>query len=152
WHFLSRLRTGGGSRNGSASRTPPLIEGPRDMIRMNSSTNRNVMWKGGTTPLYLLRAVLAALNQGRISEAIDQFDDNFTFNDRALGLEFADKARLREFFEKSRELFPDTTVQVVSTYESGDTAFAEWRLTATWPTYYGSVPLQLPMSLPGASI
>ena len=66
--------------------------------------------------------------------------------------EFSEKERLREFFEKSRELFPDTAVPVVSLSESADTAFAKWRLTATWPTYYGSVPLQLPISLPGASI
>ena len=81
-----------------------------------------------------------------------QFDENFTFNDRALGLEFVDKERLREFFEKSRQLFPDTAVEVITVYEVGDTAFSEWRLTATWPTYYVSVPLQLPISLRGASI
>src|SRR5215469_2366388 len=124
----------------------------KDTTRMNSTMKSRANWTGLNAPQYLLRAVLAALSQGRISEAVDQFDDNFTFNDRALGLEFEDKKRLREFFEKSRELFPDTAVEVISAYESGDTAFSEWRLTATWPTYYVSVPLQLPISLLGASI
>jgi ketosteroid isomerase-like protein len=120
---------------------------------MNPSTDRNVRWAAGaTTPRQLLRTVLEALGQGRIAEAVDQFDDHFTFNDRALGLQFADKERLREFFKKSRELFPDTAVRVVSTYESGDTAFAEWNLTATRPGYHRSVPLQMPIALSGASI
>lgn len=110
------------------------------------------MLTGATTPQHVLRAVLAALNQGRIADAVEQFDDDFTFHDRALGLQLAEKGRLREFFAKSRELFPDTVVQVASSHESGDTAFAEWRLTATWPTYYVAVPVQLPISLSGASI
>jgi len=122
------------------------------MTRVKPGMNGTTIWKGVTAPQYLLRAVLAALSQGRISEAVDQFDDTFTFNDRALGLEFAHKDRLRQFFKKTRELFPDAAVHVVSTYESGDTAFAEWTLRATWPTYYGPVPLQLPISMPGASI
>lgn len=124
----------------------------KDMTGMNSTTKKKAIWTGVTHPQYLVRAVLAALSQGRISEALDQFDENFTFYDRALGLEFVDKERLREFFEKSRQLFPDTAVELIAAYESGDTAFSEWRLTATWPTYYGSVPLQLPISLRGASI
>jgi hypothetical protein len=124
----------------------------KDMTGMNVTANRSPITTEVTSPRYMLRAVLAAVSQGRISEAVDQFDDHFTYNDRALGLEFADKERLRRFFKKSRELFPDTGVEVVSTYETGDTAFAEWHLTATWPTYYGSVPLQLPVSLLGASI
>ena len=119
---------------------------------MNPSTSSKAMWTGVSSPQSLLRAVLTALSQGRISEAVDSFDANFTFNDRALGLEFADKERLSEFFKRSRELFPDAALEVVSTCESGDTAFAEWKLTATWPTYYGSVKIKLPISLRGASI
>jgi len=119
---------------------------------MIPSIDRNAMWTGATTPRYQLRAVLAALSKGRISEAVDQFGDRFTFNDRALGLEFADRERLTEYFKKSRELFPDTAVEVVSTYESGDTAFGEWKLTATRLGYYYSVPVRMPISLSGASI
>jgi hypothetical protein len=38
-----------------------------------------------------------------------------------LALEFTDKLRLTEFLEKSRELFPDTTLQVVSWLRTGIT-------------------------------
>jgi hypothetical protein len=44
-----------------------------------------------------LQSVLEALNQGRISQTVDQFDDDLTFNDHALGLDFTDKGRLTEF-------------------------------------------------------
>jgi hypothetical protein len=62
---------------------------------------------------------------------VAQFDDRFQFNDHALTLELTEKTHLTEFFEKSRELFPDTTLEVVSVMESEDHAVAEWRLTAT---------------------
>jgi ketosteroid isomerase-like protein len=119
---------------------------------MSVQTYGNAVSAHVATPKYLVRAVLAALSQGNISEAVDKFDNHFTFNDRALGLELAEKGRLTAFFKKSRELFPYAAIQVVSAYESGDSAFAEWKLTATWPTYYISVPVHLPISLSGASI
>jgi hypothetical protein len=68
----------------------------------------------------ILQSVLAALNEGKISQAVDQFDDHFTFNDRALDLAFTDKGRLIEFFQKTRELFPDTVLEVDSTFQCGD--------------------------------
>ena len=104
-----------------------------------------------STPKYTLQSVLTALNHGKISEAVDQFDDDFTFNDQALGLEFTDKGRLSEFFQKSRELFPDTVVEVISTFESGDHVIAEWKLTATQTISYW-IQLQVPISLLGVSI
>ena len=48
-------------------------------------------------------SVLAALNGGKFSKAVDQFDDHFRFIDHALGLEFTAKSRLIEFFYKARE-------------------------------------------------
>ena len=32
----------------------------------------------------ILQSVLAALNEGRVAEAVAQFDDHFTFTDHAL--------------------------------------------------------------------
>jgi hypothetical protein len=96
---------------------------------------------------------LAALNEGRISEVVAQFDDCFEFNDHALTLEFADKTRLTEFLEKSRELFPDTVLEVVSLMESGDHAVAEWKLTATQTVpFFGNTSYRLPISVFGATI
>jgi len=105
------------------------------------------------SPTRILQSVLGALNEGNISEAGDQFDDDFTFTDHALDLEFTEKARLIEFFQKSRELFPDTVVKVDSTLQCGDHAVAEWKLTAM-QTVPGSGPthFRFPISLRGTSI
>ena len=70
-----------------------------------------------SAPKRFLQSVLAALNEGKISKAVDQFDDHFTFTDHALDPEFTDKGRLVEFFQKTRELFPDTVVEVDSTFQ-----------------------------------
>jgi hypothetical protein len=119
---------------------------------MKPSLKSNDAMMDAHSPQHIVTSVLAALSKREISVAIDQFDEHFTFNDRALGLEFSDKGHLREYFVKVRELFPDTAIEVVSTFESGYSAFAEWKVTATRPTSYGSVQLRLPISLPGASI
>jgi ketosteroid isomerase-like protein len=104
----------------------------------------------GTT---ILQSVLAALNEGKISEAVDQFDERFTFTDHALDLKFTDKGRLIEFFQKTRELFPDTVLEVDSTFQCGNHAVAEWKLTATTQTLpYGSKRFRFPISLRGTSI
>jgi len=106
-----------------------------------------------SAPTRILQSVLVALNAGNISEAVDQFDDDFTFTDHALDLEFTTKERLIEFFQKSRELFPDTVVKVDSILQCGDHAVAEWKLTAT-QTVPGSGPthFRFPISLRGTSI
>ena len=89
----------------------------------------------------------------KISKAVDQFDDHFTFTDHALDLEFTDKSRLIEFFQKTRELFPDTVVEVDSTFQCGDYVIVEWKLTATQTApYYESGCFRVPISLRGTSI
>jgi steroid delta-isomerase-like uncharacterized protein len=104
----------------------------------------------GTT---ILQSVLAALNEGKISQAVDQFDEHFTFTDHALDLEFTDKGRLIEFFQKTRELFPDAVLEVNSTFQCGNHAVAEWKLTGTTQTVpYGSNRFRFPISLRGTSI
>src|SRR5215813_1213528 len=106
---------------------------------------------GVSAPKRILQSVLAALNDGKISKAVDQFDDHFTFTDHALDLEFTDKGRLVEFFQKSRELFPDTVVEVDSSFQCGDYVSAEWKLTGT-TVPYGSTRFRIPISLRGTSI
>ena len=118
---------------------------------MNTSIKSDTAVTAVSNPKYILQSVLTALSHGKISEAVDQFDDDFTFNDQALGLEFTDKGRLSEFFQKSRELSPDAVVEVISTFESGDHVIAEWKLTATQTVPY-LIQLQVPISLPGVSI
>ena len=103
-------------------------------------------------PQRILQSVLEALNQGKISQAVDQFDDDLTFNDHALGLDFTDKGRLTEFFEKCREFFPDAAVEVISIFECGDRVVAEWKLNATKTVPFGSTQFRKPISVRGTSI
>jgi ketosteroid isomerase-like protein len=103
-------------------------------------------------PLRTLQSALAALSKGRVREVVEQFADNFTFHDHALTLEFRDKSCLTDFFEKSRELFPDTRLEIVSLFEDGDRAIAQWKLSATQTVPYGSISYRFPISLHGATI
>jgi hypothetical protein len=103
-------------------------------------------------PQRVLQAALVALNDGRSSDVVAQFDDCFTFNDHGLALEFTDKGRLTEFLQKSRELFPDTALEIVSLLESDNHAIAEWKLTATQAIPYGYISYVLPISLHGSTI
>src|SRR5215472_6599641 len=119
---------------------------------MNTSIKSDTAVTAVSNPKYILQSVLTALSHGKISEAVDRFDDDFTFNDQALGLEFTDKGRLSEFFRKSHELFPDTVLEVISTFECGDHFIAEWKITATETAGYGSLHLRSPISFPGTSI
>jgi hypothetical protein len=119
---------------------------------MNTRINPDITVTGAGAPENILHSVLAALGNGRISEAVNDFDDHFIFRDRALGLEFADKGQLSEFFRKSRELFPDTVLEIATTFECGDHVIAEWKISATWRPLYGAHQLRIPFSFPGASI
>ena len=103
-------------------------------------------------PLRTLRSALTALSEGKVPAVVEQFADSFTFNDHALTLEFTDKPRLTDFFEKARELFPDTTLEIVSLLEDGDRAIAQWKLSATQTVPYGSISYRFPISLLGATI
>jgi len=101
---------------------------------------------------HILESALTALGDGRVSEVVEAFDDRFTFDDQALKLQFTDKERLSEFFRKGRELFPDTALEVISTFECGNHIVAEWKITAREIMPLGSMQLRLPISFQGASI
>jgi len=103
-------------------------------------------------PQRILQSVLEALNQGRTSQAVDQFDDDLTFHDHALGLDFTDKRRLTEFFEKCREYFPDAAVELNSMSECADRVVAEWKLNATETVPFGPIQFRKPISVRGTSI
>jgi steroid delta-isomerase-like uncharacterized protein len=104
------------------------------------------------TPVDVLQSVVTALNQRNISRAVDQFADDFAFNDYALDLQFTDKGHLTEFFQKACELFPDTVVELVSTFECGDYAIGEWKLRATHTEAFGSSSYRFPIVLRGSTI
>src|SRR5215470_608385 len=86
----------------------------------------------GQQPLAdILKSMLTYLSEGRITDFVARFQSPFKFTDHALNLQFREHQQLTEFLEKSRELFPDTMMEAVSVFQSGDTAIAEWKLRAT---------------------
>ena len=119
---------------------------------ISTSTERGNGFSRVVAPRGILQSVLEALSQGRISQAVDQFEDDLTFNDHALGLDFTDKGRLTQFFEKCREYFQDTAVEVNSIFECEDRVVAEWKLNATETVPFGSMQLRKPISVRGTSI
>ena len=106
-----------------------------------------------TTPARILQTALAAWRQGNFVAAANQFSDQFTFTDHALGLEFKDKGRLTEFLAKTRELFPDSERKANTIFSSGDRVISEWTLTATKaePILDGR-PRKVPISMQGISV
>ena len=104
-------------------------------------------------PEWALQTVLCAVRQGQIDEAVDQFSDQFTFNDHGLGLEFTDKRRLTDFFAKMRELYSDSLVLTDTICRSGDHEITEWTLRATlMEPFVNSLQRRVPITLRGASI
>lgn len=97
-------------------------------------------------------SVVISLNKGQISDAVDQFADQFTFADHALGLEFTQKEHLLEFFRKSRELQPDALTRVVSIFQAKETIAAEWELTAVEDESIGYFRRRLPISVQGVTV
>ena len=105
-----------------------------------------------TTPDHILQTALAAWRQGNFVAAANQFNDQFTFTDHALGLEFKDKGRLTEFLAKTRELFPDSERKANTIFSSGDRVISEWTLTATQTDPFLGVRLKVPICVQGISI
>ena len=108
---------------------------------------------GATTPNRILQIALAAWRQGNLVELIGQFNDQFTFTDHALELEFKDKERLTEFFAKLREHFPDSERRDTTVLSSGDRVISEWTLTATKAEpFLDGRPRKVPISMQGISV
>ena len=105
------------------------------------------------SPETVALSVLADLRGGQISEATVRFAEDFRFRDHGIGLEFTDKVRLMEFFQKGRELYPDSTLIPDRTIACGEDAAVEWtyRVTITEP-FYGGLQRRLPVSVQGASV
>jgi hypothetical protein len=114
--------------------------------------NKDSSLDRAASSLDVLQSVFTALNQRNISKAVDQFTDDFAFNDYALDLEFRDKKGLTEFWQKKCELFPDTAVELVATFECGDYVIAEWKLTGAQIQQVGSRSYRFPIALRGSTI
>ena len=97
--------------------------------------------------------VLTHLKNGKSDDAIAGFSEEFRFEDHGIGLEFTDKERLAEFFQKTRELYPDSTLQTDTIFLSGDHVIMEWTLQATLTEpFYGGLSRKVGASLHGVSV
>ena len=97
--------------------------------------------------------VLTRLDNGNIDDAIARFAEEFTFKDRGIGLEFKDKGRLTEFFQKTREYFPDSSLQIDSILMSLDHVVSEWTLhTSVTEPFYGALSRKVQILLHGVSV
>jgi steroid delta-isomerase-like uncharacterized protein len=106
-----------------------------------------------TTPDRILQTALAAWREGNLAEVVDQFNDQFTFTDHALGLEFKDKVSLTEFLAKIRELFPDSERRDKTIFSGGDRVISEWTLTATQTEpFLGGRLREVPICVRGISV
>jgi len=97
--------------------------------------------------------VLMHLENGKINNATACFAEKFEFKDRGIGLEFKNRERLAEFFQKTRELYPDSSLQTDTIFVSGDHVITEWTFETTlMEPFYGGLSRKVPVSLHGASI
>jgi hypothetical protein len=106
-----------------------------------------------TAPDRILQTALATWRQGNFFEVVDQFNDQFTFTDHALGLEFTNKRRLTEFSAKIGQYFPDAARKANTIFVSGDRVISEWMLTATQTEpFLGGTLRKVPICLAGISV
>jgi steroid delta-isomerase-like uncharacterized protein len=96
---------------------------------------------------------LTHLRNGKIGDAIACFAEEFRFKDHGIGLEFREKERLTEFFQKMREFYPDSSLLTDTIFVSDDHMIIEWTLQATLTEpFYGGLSRKVRVSVQGASI
>lgn len=101
----------------------------------------------------VVQVVLQALSEGHARTAVSHFSDQFAFTDNGLGLTFTDKGRLQEFFNKTRELYPDLSIVPISTLQSDACEICEWKLQNTiTEVVLGNVERKVPVSVAGVSV
>jgi ketosteroid isomerase-like protein len=108
---------------------------------------------GMAAPEGVALTVLTHLKNGKIDDAIARFVEKLTFKDHGIGLEFKDTERLSEFFRKTRELYPDSSLETDTIFFSGDHVIMEWtRQTMVAEPFYGGLSRKVQVSVHGASI
>ena len=98
-------------------------------------------------------SALRHLKNENIEDALAEFAGEVCFTDRALGLEFTDRERLREFLLKERELYSGSSFHVKKSVVSEDHVIAEWLLQYTVKEpFEGSFSRDVPVSVQGVSV
>ena len=101
----------------------------------------------------VVQVVLQALSEGHARRAVSQFSNQFTFTDNGLGLTFTDKRRLQEFFNKTREPYPDLSIVTMSILQSNAREVCEWKLQNTvTEVVLRNVERRVPVSIAGVSV
>jgi len=117
------------------------------------TTETTEIFAGITPSEEVVMTAVTNLNSGRINEAIANFAEEFRFKDHGIDLDFNDKERLAEFFQKTREFYPDSFMQTDTIFVSGDRVVVEWTFRATLiEPYLGGLSRTVPISLQGVSI
>src|SRR5215472_3487782 len=128
----------------------------RDPLRGNQDIRRTEMSEISiemATSEEVVLTVLRHLNDGKIDDAIAGFSEQFRFEDHGIGVEFTDKERFAEFFQKTRELYPDSFLQTDTIFVSGDHVIMEWTLQTTFTEpFYGGLSRKVRVSLHGVSV
>lgn len=110
---------------------------------------------GSTSTLMLANVVqaIAELNNGKVVDAVRHFNDRFLYQDHAFELEFSDKGRLTDFFQKRIELFPDIRIQIDSKLLTDDHAVLQWHLVGTISEpFWGKLSRAVSIQTAGSSI
>jgi steroid delta-isomerase-like uncharacterized protein len=115
-------------------------------IEMSESPTRVPALEG------VVLTVLTHLRNGEVDDAVSCFAEEFRFNDHGMGLEFKDKERLVEFFQKARELYPDSLRKTNTIFLSLDHVITEWTLQGTLTEPFHGLLLKVPVSVHGTSI
>jgi hypothetical protein len=105
------------------------------------------------TPEILVSAVFKQLTDGHVEDAAASFAPCFRFRDHGIGLEFSDKRRLAEFFQKANELYPNRSLQTEKLLVIGDHVVSQWTLKVTISEpFYAGLTRRIPISIAGVSI
>ena len=116
-------------------------------------TETTEIFAGITPSEEVVLTAVTNLNSGRISEAIANFAEEFRFKDHGIDLDFNEKERLAEFFQKTREFYPDSFIQTDTILISGDRVAVEWTVRATLiELSFGGLSRTVPISLQGVSM
>jgi steroid delta-isomerase-like uncharacterized protein len=105
------------------------------------------------SPERVVSEVLRHLNQKEIEDATAYFATDVRYQDNGIGLEFSDKERLTEFFQKARELYPDYFVRTDQMFVSAEHVITQWTLQVTIAEpFYAGLTRRTLISTAGASI
>jgi steroid delta-isomerase-like uncharacterized protein len=116
-------------------------------------TETTEIFAGITPSEEVVLTAVTNLNSGRINEAIANFAEEFRFKDHGIDLDFSDKERLAEFFQKTREFYPDSFIQTDTILISGDRVAVDWTVRATLiEPSFGGLSRTVPISLQGVSM